>query len=231
MKRSFVTISTSIILGLSAFGQNKAYISGSFESIFSFANIKYYGATESSIIRWAPVFNFQAMLNKDISSHFGVFTGLAVRNVGYIYDGYKDSVGGHSFKKKFRSYNLAIPLGIKMGNLNGFFAYAGYEFELPFLYKEKTFEGGDKISKITGWFSNREVLFQHGFFVGIQSPYGFNLKFKYYLSEFNNQNYTDASGNKPYAGLNANIFYFSLNFNLFKKLDLDTYMSPNTWKM
>ena len=228
MKRFVVTIATFIIVSSSAFGQNKSYISASFESIFSFANIKYYGATESSIIRWSPVFNIQGMLNKDISSHFGVFTGLAVRNVGYIYDGYKDSAGGNTYKKKFRSYNLAIPLGIKMGNLNGIFAYAGYEFELPFLYKEKTFDGGDKISKITGWFSNREVLFQHGFFVGIQFPYGINLKFKYYLSEFNNQNYTDAAGNKPYAGLKANIFYFSFNFNLFKKLDMETYKPPKT---
>jgi hypothetical protein len=222
MKRIILTIGTAVIIGLSAFSQSTAYMTAGFESIFSFANINYKGSTPNSTIRWAPVINIQAMVNKDISDKFGLFTGLAIRNVGYIFDGYKDPASGNIYKKKFRSYNLSLPIGIKMGNLKGIFAYAGYEIELPVLYKEKTFEGGDKIGKITGWFSSREVLFQDGFFVGVQFPYGFNLKFKYYLSEFNNENYTDASGYKPYAGLKANIFYFSLNFNLFKKIDLGT---------
>ncbi len=228
MKRFILTITSFVVLGFSAIGQDKAYITAGFESIFSFANINYKGTTPSSTIRWAPVFNIQAMLNKDISDNIGLFTGFAVRNVGYIFDGYKDPASGNTYKKKFRSYNLALPIGIKMGNMNGIFAYAGYEIELPVLYKEKTFEGSDKIGKITGWFSSREVLFQDAFFVGVQFPYGFNLKFKYYLSEFNNQNYIDASGYKPYAGLKANIFYFSLNFNLFKKIDLSSISSNGT---
>lgn len=222
MKRFFITVTICAIIGFPSYSQSKAYVTSGFESIFSFADIKYHGVTKNSTIRWAPVINIQAMLNKDMSSHVGLFTGLAIRNVGYIYDGYQDSVSGNYYKKKFRSYNLGIPFGIKLGNLNGIFAYAGYEIELPVLYKEKTFDGGDKISKITGWFSNREELFQDAFFVGIQFPYGFNLKFKYYLSQFNNENYTDASGNKPYAGLKANIFYFSLNFNLFKNFGMNT---------
>ena len=86
-------------------------------------------------------------------------------------------------------------------------------------YKEKTYEGGDKIDKITGWFSNREELFQHGFFAGIQFPYGANLKFKYYLSEFHNRDYTNNAGIKPYGALKTNIYYFSLSFFLFKNFD------------
>jgi hypothetical protein len=103
------------------------------------------------------------------------------------------------------------------------FIYGGYEVEFPFLYKEKTFDGGDKINKITGWFSDRQELIQHGFLVGIQFPYGMNVKFKYYLSEFHNQDFIDGSGNKPYEGLNSQVFYFSLSYLMFKNLDFYSY--------
>jgi hypothetical protein len=220
MKHFFILSLFCVLFAVSGFSQTKTYFTSGGEMIFSFANIEDKGNSESSILRWAPVFNLQSMVNADVNKHFGVFSGLAVRNVGYIYGHYNTTAsarveGANTYKKKFRSYNLAIPVGIKIGNLDKMFFYAGYEVELPFLYKEKTFDGGDKIDKITGWFSNRENLFQHGFLVGVQFPYGFNLKFKYYMSEFHNQDYTDGQGNKPYAGLNSHIFYFSLCSNLF----------------
>lgn len=198
----------------------KPYVTSGGEIIFSFANIEQNGSKESSVMRFSPVVNIQAMLNKDINKKFGVFTGLALRNVGYITNDYKDPTNNLIYKKKFRSYNLGVPFGFKIGNLDKTFFYGGYEIELAVTYKEKTFEGGDKIDKVTGWFSDRQELFQHGFLAGIQFPYGVNLKFKYYLSEFNNENYTTNAGTKPYAGLNANIYYISLNFFLFKNLEL-----------
>ncbi len=123
-------------------------------------------------------------------------------------------------EKRFRSYNLGVPLAIKFGNLNKMFIYAGYEFELPFLYKEKTYEGGDQTNKITGWFSNRQQSFYHSLMVGIQFPYGMNLKFKYYLTEFHNQNF-ELNGVKPYNGLASNVFYISLNSMLFRNAELN----------
>lgn len=105
------------------------------------------------------------MINRDLSYRFGLFPGLALRNLGYTYDNYKDPSNSNLYKKKFRSYNIGVPFGIKIGDRNKMFVSSGYEVEVPVLYKEKTFEGGDKIDKISGWFSNRQVLFQHGFFV------------------------------------------------------------------
>jgi hypothetical protein len=67
-------------------------------------------------MRFSPVFNLQVMVNKDMNKNFGVFTGLSVRNVGYITDDYKDT-NSLIYKKKFRTYNLALPLGIKVGDL------------------------------------------------------------------------------------------------------------------
>jgi hypothetical protein len=220
MKKNFTLIVLCLFISISGFSQAKTYFSSGLEMIFSFANIKDNGNSPGSTLRWAPVFNLQSMVNADINQHFGLFSGLAVRNVGYIYDHYTDASNEVIYKKKFRSYNLALPVGIKFGNLDKLFFYGGYEVELPFLYKEKTFENGDKISKITGWFSNRQQLFQHGFLVGVQFPYGLNLKFKYYVSEFHNQDFV--SGNtKPYAGLESHVFYFSLSTYLFKNFGID----------
>lgn len=221
MKKTITLFIFCLYLTISGFSQAKTYFSSGLEMIFSLANINDNGNSPSSTLRWAPVFNLQSMVNADFNQHVGVFSGLAVRNVGYIYDHYTDPSSENTYKKKFRSYNLAVPVGIKIGNLDKMFIYGGYEVELPFLYKEKTFDNGDKISKITGWFSNREQLFQHGFLVGVQFPYGLNLKFKYYVSEFHNEAYTDGSGNKPYAGLNSHVFFFSLSTYLFKNFDLE----------
>lgn len=190
--------------------------------IFSFANISVYGRSDDSQLRWAPVFNLQTMLNSDISRHVGLFTGFAVRNVGYIYNNYTDPENEAIYKKKFRSYNIAIPFGLKIGDLDRLFLYGGYELELPVLYKEKTFDDRDKISKITGFFSHRQERLQHGFLVGIQFPYGANIKFKYYISEFHNRSYVDSNGNKPYEGLKANVFYISLCSYLFKNFHFYT---------
>jgi len=229
MKKFTLLFVCCIFLAASGFSQSgtseKPYWTTGGEMIFSFASIQDQGVDASSTLRWSPVINIQSMLNKDMSDKFGLFTGLAVRNVGYIYDNYNDpSTAEDVFnKKKFRSYNLALPVGVKIGNLDGMFIYGGYEIELPFLYKEKTFDGGDKTDKITGWFSNRQELFQHGPLVGIQFPYGFNVKFKYYLSEFHNQSWTDASGAKPYQGIKSNVWYLSLSYALFKNFDMDSH--------
>lgn len=201
---------------------SKAYVTSGGELIFSLASIEQNGNNESSTLRFSPVVNLQIMVNKDLSKNFGLFAGLALRNVGYIMNDYIDS-NGLEYKKKFRSYNIGIPFGFKVGNLDKTFLYAGYEIEFPITYKEKTYDGGDKIDKITGWFSNREESFQHGFLVGVQLPYAVSLKFKYYLSEFHNRDYATNAGVKPYAGLKSNIYYFSLSFFLFRNLDLYTH--------
>ena len=212
------TILICTILTISGYSQSKTYWSVGGEMLFSFANISDKGADASSTLRWAPVVNLQQRYNVDFNENVGMFTGSFIRNVGYIYDDYQDrtadpEVFGNPHKKKFRSYNLGIPLGIKVGDLDNLFFYGGYEVEVAIRYKEKTFDGDDKVNTTTGWFSDRQELFQHGFFVGVQFPYDFNVKFKYYLSEFHNQDYVDNNGIKPYAGLESNIFYISIGYN------------------
>ena len=219
MKKIILIVLATVLIYNFGISQSKTYWSSGSEIIFSFATIDDNGSESGNIMRWAPVFNLQAMFNYDIGKNFGLFTGIAVRNVGYIYDNYtlNENEQEITVKKKFRTYNLGVPIGLKLGNIKKMFFYGGYEFEMPFHYKEKTFRD-EKKEKFSAWFSNRVEQFQHGFIVGIQFPYGANIKFKYYVSSFHNQNYTETNGSKPYEGLNSNIFYFSLNYNLFKPI-------------
>lgn len=210
IKYNVLLIICLCLLSGTATGQSAPYTTMGGEVIISFAKINDYGKSENSLLRFAPVFNPQLMLHKDMSKKFGFYSGLNIHNTGYTYDKFftRDTV--HSlYKKKFRSYNIGIPLGIKFGNLDKVFFFAGYELELPLHYKEKTFNGKDKIEKYSSWFSRKENGLQHGLMFGIQTKSGVTFKFKYYLSEFHNRNYTDGRGNKVYEGLQSNIFYFS----------------------
>ena len=221
MKKNITLAAFCILFTVSSFGQNKSYITSGMEIIFSEATINdTQNPDASSTLRFAPIISGQSMLNIDMSEKFGLFTGLAYRNVGYIYDSYttRDPQAEITtpIKKKFRTYNIGIPVGIKLGNLNNLFFYGGYEIEFPFVYKEKTFNTADEKEQTdVYWFSNRSENIQQSWLVGVQLPYGMNIKFKYYFTEFHNQNF-EANGVKPYAGLNSKIWYISLTANLFK---------------
>ncbi|HPE56137.1 MAG TPA: hypothetical protein P5514_11055 [Bacteroidales bacterium] len=222
MKAILTSIILTVLLAGSVFSQTKYYTTSGGEMIFSFASIDDNGRSESAVLRWSPWFNLQSMFNADFNEHVGMFVGFSIKNIGFIYDQYRvysdpEDLGSYTtVKKKFRSYNAGIPVGFKIGKLDKLFVYGGYEVELPFNYKEKTFVGDKKEEKFNVWFSKRQEQFQHGFLLGIQFPYGANLKFKYYLSNFHNMDYVDGNGLKPYAGLKSNVFYISFNADLFK---------------
>jgi hypothetical protein len=221
----FIIMAASLV-----YSQSKTYFSAGGEIIFSLAAIDhtnaYYpnGNSEGNILRFSPFFCLQTNFNYDISKNFGTYLGLTIRNIGFIYDQWQvpnPEVAGETkmLKKKFRTYNLGLPVGIKIGLMDKVFVYGGYEIEYPFNYKEKTFDGDDKQEeKVNVWFSDRVEQLQHGFFAGLQLPYGANLKFKYYLSNFHNMDYVDNNGIKPYDGLKANVFYFALSFDPFKNM-------------
>lgn len=219
--------------GDSNFITKKVYISQENEMIFSFADIDVEGANVENVMRWSPVFNLMGHVNYDLSKNFGLNIGLGFRNVGFIADfpNELDENGEEAdIKRKFRTYNLGLPIGFKIGNLNQrkpLFLFGGYEFELPFHYKEKYFVDGDKEKKRTAYFSDKVEPFVQSVYAGVQLPQGFSLKFKYYLTGFFNQDYEDfgtldADGNpiKPYDGFNVNVFYFSINWFPFQSTKL-----------
>lgn len=223
MKKALPTLILGLFLSLSALSQTKTvdpkkpYWTSGGEWIFSSGTLDNY----NNVVRFSPVINLQSLANFDKTSQFGWFTGINIRNVGFIYD------ESATVRKKVRNYNLGIPVGVKFGNLDKSFFFGGYELEMALNYRERRFENEVRTDRFSVWFSDRVNFFQHALFVGVALPKGTSIKAKYYLTSFYNQNFqaTDGSGNlvKPYQGIDANIFYVSLNFDLFKngKFDLD----------
>jgi hypothetical protein len=203
-------------------GQKAMYTTTGGEWIFSWANAKWDGLDVSSITRFSPVFNFQTQVHRDMNDRFGFFSGLSMRNVGFIYDDpHNDPAGnGSKVRWKARAYTLGIPFGVKVGNMSGQFLFAGYEIEFPFNFKYKRFENDDKKDEQDEWFSARTPSIYHTAFIGLQTSYGTQIKFKYYLNNFFNKGYTTTDANgapyQPYANFDANVFYVSLSFQILK---------------
>ena len=185
----------------------KVYTTSSIEYLFSWSNASNNGQDLTGPVRFAPVFNFQNAINKDFSEKAGLFLGLSLSNVGFIYD------VDEFTRKKVRSYNLGIPVGIKIGNMNGAYFYGGYAVEFPLNYKEKTFINEEK-TKFSTWFSERTPIQQY-VMAGIQLPYGANFKFRYYFTDFYKKGYSDSTG-QPYANFSGNAFVVSIGVTLFK---------------
>jgi hypothetical protein len=220
MKKITILLLFCLFIAFSIKAQQKnTRVYGSFacEMIFSFATIDNQGYDQGNIMRWAPVINPMSMINVDFHNVFGLFSGLAIRNVGFIYQP-PTELNPSDAKYKYRTYNFGIPVGFKIGKLDKFLFFGGYEIEFPFVYKEKMFINEDKEDKTVIWFSDRVETVQNSLLAGIQFPYGPVLKFKYYLTNFHNRDYVmkDELGNetKPYD-FKSNIFYFSLSWNLF----------------
>ena len=214
MKSIMYSILLTLVPGMILAQDDKLYSTTSGELIFSFANINNAGDEKGGIMRFSPVINIQNWLNYDKSEKLGFFTGLSVRNVGFIYD------VDETTRIKYRTYNVGIPVGVKIGNLSDKFLFFGYELEIPVNYKEKTFIDEDKEDKKNIWFTDRVPTVNHSLMAGIQLPYGATIKFKYYLTNFFDEDFTASDGQggtyKPYENLDVNIFYFSLSFGLLK---------------
>lgn len=200
----------------SASAQSKVYRSSGGELIFSFADVKAPGEVDvRNIPRFSGFFHFQSLWNYDPTDAVGFFSGVSMRNVGIITE------PADTFKLKQRSYALGVPIGIKLGSMDKkFFVFAGGEAEMMLHYKEKHFVNGEKVKKKSEWFSDKVNMFNPSLFAGIQLPGGANIKFKYYLLDFLNPDYTETVNGvkvKPYAGMKSQMMYVSVGFNIHKR--------------
>ncbi len=190
------------------------YILSGGELIFSFAD---QNTGADNILRFSAFFHAQSWRVYDYGQ-FSLFHGLSIRNVGFIIDD-----NASNTRVKYRTYNLGVPVGAIFDLTPGTAIYAGYELELPFNFKQKTFINEKKEDKFNSWFSDRTPTLAHGIFVGFQFARGANVKFKYYLNNFFNKDYReviDGIDTRPYANADVNVFYFALTFNLFKDKEL-----------
>ena len=131
------------------YGQKNIYTTTGGEWIFSWADAKQQGYDIDVITRFSPVINIQSQVHYDKTDKFGFFTGLNLRNVGFIWN---DPVQPET-KHKARAYTIGLPVGFKVGDMTGFHLFGGYELELPFNYKEKLFVNEDKVSKEVDWYN------------------------------------------------------------------------------
>ena len=214
MKNLLILTIVALLSPLAGSAQ-KTYTTTGGEWIFSFADVKIGGASAANTIRFSPFFNIQTQVHHDLSDRFGILTGFTLHNVGFIMDDPIDK----SIYYKFRNYTIGIPLGIKVGDMDGKYFFAGYEIELPFNFKQKTFVNEEK-TKYDEWFSSRTPTFYHTLFFGVNLYSGAQLKFKYYLNNWFNKDYTtnDASGAliKPYATTEVHVFYIALTFQILR---------------
>jgi hypothetical protein len=167
--------------------------------------LDYNGTSDGAVFRFAPVIQAQHTYNHDLGAHFGLFAGASVNNVGFIYE---DPDGVDRFK--FRTYNLGLPVGVKLGNMDGGLLFAGWSVEWPAVYREKKFSYGDRVDRYNEWLSQR-----------VENPQqGVHIKVKYYFTNFHNRDFSEQEAGQfstPYAGLNANVLYVAVGYGLFQR--------------
>jgi hypothetical protein len=223
--------------------KEKIYSTAGGEFIFSFANTN--TDLEQTKVRFSAWYHTQVNFHYDFGKHFGVFTGIGTRNIGYVSKPESNNIfvkglsvqsqdaQGNTFYElngdyksgdeltlvKRRTYTVSVPLGFKIGLVKkNRFLFMGGEVELPFHYKAKAWVDGEKVHKDREWFSEQTNPYLLSAFVGIQFSEGTNLKFKWYFNDLMNKDYT-YNGHKPYANLDSQMFYISFGMNMNKVSD------------
>jgi hypothetical protein len=189
MKKLFLILVIIISVSLSYSDAQKVYPVTSGALLFQFANVELANSEVTSTPpRFTMFFHWGQYYHFDVVDNLGFYTGLAVRNVGFIYD---EDIPQKTVR---RSYTLGVPLALKLGSFkNHLYIFGGGEYEMLFHYKAKRWYSNErKGSKVkdSEWFSNKTELFVPSVFAGLQFPKGFNIKFKYYLGDFLNLDYT-----------------------------------------
>jgi hypothetical protein len=217
MKKNLILFVAFLCLQITAFSQNKK-LYGVFESqtLFQVGLIDDSAGNQvKSVLRFAPVANYTLQAHKDFFKAFGIYTGIGIKNVGFIT---KSNTADVTVKS--RAYCLSVPVGLKFGNLKDekYFFVAG-ELLTQLDYKEKVFTNGDK-SKRKNFYDNDINRFNYsgsagfnykGFMIGAEYTFGdfFNSKYRF-QPDRSNPSVTYAGPSKS----NILTFYFGFRTNL-----------------
>ena len=183
-------------------------------------------------VRFTAFLHLGEYIHCDLNNNMGLFSGLAIRNVGMITDETLPqtvtttgaTVPYTDYNVIRRQYMLGVPLAIKLGSFKDHvYFFGGGEYEVAFHLKEKywtdSFDRSGPKTKSTEWFSSQTPTFLPSVFAGIQLPGGVNLKFKYYLTDFLNTEYKIGNNSKEGSVFSVSdlsrykssqILYFSL---------------------
>jgi hypothetical protein len=158
-------------------------------------------------LRFSYFLNLGLTFNYNFNRHIGVYTGVDIKNIGYI-----ETTNGYTNKR--RTYTIGVPLGIKIGNMATKRAYVflGGGTDIPFQYKEKIFQIKSQKTKINEWFSSRTPAVMPYVFAGLAINHGYTFKLQYYPANFMNPDFKDSKGNQPYFGTEVHLILFSAGF-------------------
>jgi hypothetical protein len=190
------------------------YVSSGMEgSIFSTAQVTrpegLGTATHLSTLRYSLFVNTGISLNWNLSQHFGVFTGLQLKNIGFI-----EQLGDYTIKR--RVYTIGAPIGFRVGNMeeHGGSIFLGGGLDLPFNYKEKKFIARNNKDKFNEWFSKRTPAAMPYVFVGYSFPNQLTLRLQYYPGNFLNPDYRDSRQLQPNAGYEVHLVNLGVGYNI-----------------
>ncbi|WP_018341586.1 outer membrane beta-barrel protein [Cytophaga aurantiaca] len=215
MKKNILLLIAFLCIQVAAFSQNKIY--GVFETkaLFQVGMIEdSAGGHVKSILRFTPVANYTLMAHKDFNNKVGIYTGIGIKNVGFI-----TRQNSSDMTVKSRAYCLSVPVGLKFGNFkeDNYLFIAG-EFLTQLDYKEKVFIDGDK-SKRKSFYDNDINLFNYSASIGFHLK-GLIIGAEYTLSNFFDDKYRFQpvkSNSTTYAGpskSNILTFFIGLRANL-----------------
>lgn len=220
MKKIFL-LPAAILLTLTTYSQVSTDFRSGGEYIFSWGNIDGALPDADNVVRFTAFINQQMQYHIDVGKYTGSYTGLGIRNVGFIH------TFGDTLKIKQRAYALGLPVALKAGNMEkGVYFAAGAEMELFFHYKEKTFLHGEK-KKNSEWFSDRTDLFHPSIFAEIGLGHGIYLRYRYYLTDFLRKKDVVFPGNiqLPYDNSPSRLMYISVG-TIFSKKKFRESMPP-----
>jgi hypothetical protein len=215
MKKSLLFVVIIIAISTLPGNTQKVYHALGWEMLFQWADVELAGSNVvSRPVRFTGFFHLGSYTHLDFNNNIGMYTGLALRNVGFIYD---EDIPQKTIR---RSYTLGLPVAIKVGSFKDhLYFFGGGEYELLFLYKGKRWMSNERSGpriKETAWFSNKTERFVPSVFLGVQFPGGINLKFKKYFGDFLNKNYVGPDfGQQNISFENyrqLNLYYISLSW-------------------
>jgi len=234
MKKILLLSAISILLSLPYLSNaQKVYPITSGEMLFQWADVELQGSNiTAEPLRWTIFFHWGQYYHFDMCDNIGLYTGLAIRNVGFIYD---EDIPRKTIR---RSYTFGLPVALKLGSFkNHLYFFGGGEYELLFHYKGKRWLSNERSgAKIRDrqWFSNKTERFVPSVFAGVQFPGGVNIKFKKYLGDFLNKDYVGSDlgqQNVSFADFTRlDLYYISLSWQ-FRTDKLKDYVPVTNEKM
>ena len=159
-------------------------------------------------VRFSGFINIGAQFNYNFSDLCGLYTGIDIKNIGFDDYRYNDST------VKRRSYNVGIPLGFKIGNMNDKKGYGliGGGIDKPINYKQKQYlVRSDKTIRFSEWFSNATPQFMPYVFIG-GATHGAVFKLQYYPGNFLNPGYRMSNGYQTNYGYDVHVLVFSAGY-------------------